>query len=63
MVKAMGVEFNRILLVGCEPEPLGADEEKMGLSEPVALAVEEAANIIESLIEKNLEASRQNATS
>jgi hydrogenase maturation protease len=62
MVKAMGGEFKRILLVGCEPEPLGADEEKMGLSEPVALAVEEAANIIELLIEKNLGESRHSAT-
>jgi len=62
MVKAMGGEFKRILLVGCEPEPLEADEEKMGLSEPVALAVEEAANIIESLVKKNLEESRHSAT-
>lgn len=61
MVKSMGGEFKQILLVGCEPEPLGADEEKMGLSEPVALAVKEAVNVIESLIEKISEESRQSA--
>ncbi|CAN5422423.1 hypothetical protein BH20ACI1_BH20ACI1_04720 [soil metagenome] len=61
MVKSMGGEFKRILLVGCEPEPLGANEEKMGLSEPVALAVKEAVKIIESQIGKILEKSRQSA--
>lgn len=61
MVKTMGGEFKRILLVGCEPELLGADEEKMGLSEPVALAVKEAVNVVESLVEKILEESRQSA--
>ncbi|CAN5240046.1 hydrogenase maturation protease [soil metagenome] len=61
MVKSMGGEFGQILLVGCEPEPLGADEEKMGLSEAVALAVDEAVKIIESLIVKILEENRQSA--
>lgn len=54
MVKAMGGEFKRILLIGCEPEPLGADEERMGLSEPVQAAVAEAIRLIESLVAKIL---------
>lgn len=54
MVKSMGGEFKKILLVGCEPEILGPDEEKMGLNEPVALAVDEAVKTVESLINKIL---------
>ncbi|GAC1400895.1 MAG: hypothetical protein NVSMB56_16030 [Pyrinomonadaceae bacterium] len=62
MVKAMGGEFKRILLVGCEPEPMGADEERMGLSEQVAAVVDDAVSLIESLITKILNESRQSAT-
>ncbi|MBA3633837.1 MAG: hydrogenase maturation protease [Acidobacteria bacterium] len=62
MVKSMGGEFKRILLVGCEPELLAADEEKMGLSEPVALAIDEAVSLIELLVAKILEESQQSAT-
>jgi hydrogenase maturation protease len=51
MAKSMGGELKRILLVGCEPLTLGPDEGAMGLSEPVAAMVEEAANRIESLVE------------
>jgi hydrogenase maturation protease len=54
MVKSMGGEFKRILLVGCEPEILNSNEEKMGLSEPVELAVGEAVKTVESLIDKIL---------
>jgi len=42
--------LKRILLVGCEPLTLGPEEGKMGLSEPVAAAVEEAGKLIESLM-------------
>src|ERR1044072_5826255 len=41
MVKSMGGEFKRILLVGCEPETLGGEEGQMGLSEPVEAALDE----------------------
>ncbi|MFN2453421.1 MAG: hypothetical protein ABR577_04305 [Pyrinomonadaceae bacterium] len=54
MAKAMGGEFKRILLVGCEPEPMGADEERMDLSEPVQAAIEEAIGLIEELVTKIL---------
>ena len=52
MAFSMGAKFNKLLLVGCEPETLGGDEGFMGLSEPVQEAVEKAAAIVESLIEK-----------
>ena len=50
MVKAMGGEFKRILLVGCEPETLGREEGQMGLSAPVEAAVGEAVRVVESLV-------------
>lgn len=62
MVKAMGGEFKRILLVGCEPAPLESEEGYMGLSEPVEAAVAEAVRMIESLVAKILAEKRQEAT-
>ena len=50
MVKAMGGEFKRILLVGCEPATLGPEEGKLGLSEPVEAAVVGAVRVVESLV-------------
>jgi hydrogenase maturation protease len=56
MVKSMGAEFRRILLVGCEPTPLESEAEgAMGLSEPVQTAVPKAVELIGSLIAKTLE--------
>ena len=36
MVKSMGGQFKKILLVGCEPATFGPEEGQMGLSAPVA---------------------------
>lgn len=55
MVKSMGGEFKKILLVGCEPETFGPAEGQMGLSEPVAAAVDEAVRVVESLVAKVLD--------
>jgi hydrogenase maturation protease len=52
MAKSMGGELKRILLVGCEPATLGPEEGQMGLSEAVAAVVEEAARLVESLVDK-----------
>ena len=52
MVKSMGGRFNRILLVGCEPATLGPEEGHMGLSMPVAAAVDEATRMVELLVAK-----------
>jgi hydrogenase maturation protease len=60
MVKAMGGERKRVLVVGCEPTAADADEDeqRMGLSEPVAAAIDEAVRMIESLIDKLLAGAR-----
>ena len=50
MVKTMGGEFKRILIVGCEPQTLGPEEGQLGLSEPVTAAVDEALRVFESLV-------------
>jgi hydrogenase maturation protease len=55
LVKTLGGEFRKLLLVGCEPADLGSmDEGKMGLSEPVSAAVEKATSVIESLVSEIL---------
>jgi hydrogenase maturation protease len=52
MVKSMGGQFKKILLVGCEPATFGPEEGQIGLSAPVEMAVEPAAFVVESLIKK-----------
>ena len=55
MVKSMGGEFKKILLVGCEPATFGPEEGQLGLSEPVAAAVPKAVDVVESLVAQVLE--------
>jgi hydrogenase maturation protease len=50
LVKSMGGDCKRILIVGCEPEPLLDEEGRMGLSEPVRAAIDPAIEVIEKLI-------------
>jgi len=52
MVAAMGGRFEKVLLVGCEPETFGPEEGQLGLSATVAGVVDKAANVVESLIEE-----------
>jgi len=59
MVKALGGQPRRLLVVGCEPAPLESDDGYMGLSEPVQLAVAEAISLIESLVERIQAESRE----
>jgi hydrogenase maturation protease len=54
-VKAMGGYLRRVLLVGCEPADLGGEEGRMGLTPPVMAVIEQAAAMVESLIEKELQ--------
>ncbi len=56
MVKSMGGQLNKLILVGCEPETFGPEEGLIGLSQSVQAAVPEAMKVIESLIAKQLEA-------
>jgi hydrogenase maturation protease len=46
---SMGAKFEKLRLVGCEPETLGGEEGFLGLSETVRSAVEKAADLVESL--------------
>lgn len=51
LVRAMGGTWSRVLLLGCEPGDLGSEDEgKMGLSDAVATAVDEAIVLAESLV-------------
>jgi hydrogenase maturation protease len=53
LVKMFGGEPRRLLVLGCEPGTFGAEGEgQMGLSEPVALAVCEAVQRVESLVNR-----------
>jgi hydrogenase maturation protease len=44
----------RVLILGCEPSPCGEEEEqeRMGLSEPVKAAVDEAVRMVSSLVDR-----------
>jgi hydrogenase maturation protease len=56
MVHSMGGTPGRILIVGCEPADLGSDEEgKLGLSDIVMVAVDEAVAVVEMQIAKAFE--------
>ncbi|HEY3778821.1 MAG TPA: hydrogenase maturation protease [Rhizomicrobium sp.] len=50
IVAVLGGGCRRILLVACEPQELGGEDGCMGLSPPVAAAVEPAIETIEALI-------------
>lgn len=58
LVKAMGGQLKRILIVGCEPATLGPAEGQMGLSPPVQAAVDEALTVVESLVADILKSER-----
>lgn len=51
LVRALGGEPGRVLVVGCEPETFGDDDQgQMGLSPAVAAAVPEAVATVERLL-------------
>ena len=53
LVKQMGgTPPSSLFLVGCEPADFGPEEGLMGLSEPVATAVQPAAEKVEQLLEQ-----------
>ncbi len=54
MATSMGGHLKRVLLVGCVPATLGPEEGQMGLSAPVAAAVDEAVKLIDSLVARIL---------
>ena len=53
MVHSLGGRAGRVLVVGCEPQSLGDQEEGMlGLSAPVEAAVEAAIDVLHRLVDK-----------
>jgi hydrogenase maturation protease len=55
LAAALGGQTMRVLLVGCEPETLGMDEDPaMGLSASVEAAVDAAIPLIDSLVSRLL---------
>ncbi len=52
LATSMGGPLKRVLLVGCEPGTLGPEEGQMGMSAPIEAAVEDAVQLVESLITK-----------
>lgn len=62
LAKSLGDgEIKRVLVVGCEPETLGSEEDggQMGLSESVQEAVDGAVELVESLVAEILKYSRE----
>jgi hydrogenase maturation protease len=52
VARQMGATLRNVRVVGCEPDYV--DDERMGLSDRVSKAVEQAVQIVESLIEEAL---------
>jgi hydrogenase maturation protease len=50
LARSLGAELKQVVIVGCEPATLGPPEGHMGLSDPVARAVDEAVTLIAELI-------------
>ena len=66
MVKTMGCQPKRLLVVGCEPEAFEPGEEapeRMGLSQAVAAAVDEAVEMIADVVNKIVAEQQAAATS
>ena len=60
LLKSLGGAPGKVYIVGCEPARV---EECMGLSEPVARAVEEAVNLIMNIVGRGNEAKSDAAAS
>lgn len=56
LVGALGGACKRVLLVACEPLTFGGDEGVMGLSAPVAAAVDAAVKTVEDVVSEMLDA-------
>ncbi len=55
LAKAMNGGIKKVLLVGCEPATFGGEEGQIGLSKPVETAVDEAVNLIVSVVDRILQ--------
>ena len=52
MVRTIGGRLPVLRLVGCEPAAAADEDMTMGLSAPVAAAVDEAVNLVEALVDE-----------
>jgi hydrogenase maturation protease len=54
LVSALGGKVKRMVVLGCEPSSVEADEQgRIGLSQPVSAAVDEAVRMIDDLISRS----------
>ena len=61
MVKSLGGEFRRMILVGCEPADLGEFEEgRLDLTDAVRASVDGAVTMVEKLVQEAIEESAAN---
>jgi hydrogenase maturation protease len=51
LVAMLGGKPRRVLVVGCEPATLESEDGRIGLSEPVEAAAQEALGMIEAIVE------------
>jgi hydrogenase maturation protease len=56
LVAALGGACKRVVLVACEPLTLGGEEGIMGLSEPVAAALDTAVTTVEGIVDELMRA-------
>lgn len=54
MARSMGAHLKKVLIIGCEPATLGPEEGQVGLSESVAAVIGYAADMIESVVSREL---------
>lgn len=52
MVRALGRAAPPVFVVACEPETLGGEDGVMGLSPPVAAAIEPAVGAVQALVSR-----------
>ena len=63
LAASLNANLGKLLIVGCEPLTFGPEEGLLGLSEPVEAAIDEAVNMICSVVERSLSEGEQSAES
>jgi hydrogenase maturation protease len=51
LARVMGAGLKRLLLVGCEPGDLGGEEGRLGMTDPVRVAVDQAVTLVTRLVD------------
>jgi hydrogenase maturation protease len=58
LARSMGAGLKRLILVGCEPADLGGEEGRLGLTDPVRVAVDQAVDLVLRLVDEFREKGR-----